>query len=106
MPQLLIESSFSAAVSKVAANELPTCFRVRPATASHCFGSAYLARRSTLAGLPATTAPAGTFLVTTLPAPTVAPSPITIPQRIVAPEPMEAARLIVVGVQVQSASVC
>ena len=47
---------------------------------------------SNRAGLPATTAPAGTSFVTTLPAPTVAPSPIVTPQKIVAFEPMEAPR--------------
>src|SRR5258708_3268467 len=61
--------------------------------------------RRTRVGLPATTAPAGTSLVTTLPAPTVAPSPIVIPQRMVAPEPIDAPRLTVVGTQAQSASV-
>src|SRR5678816_2842700 len=62
--------------------------------------------RKTRAGLPATTAPAGTSFVTTLPAPTVAASPMVTPQRIVAPEPIEAPRLTVVGTHFQSASVC
>src|SRR6266702_1542470 len=62
--------------------------------------------RITRAGLPATTAPAGTSLVTTLPAPIVAPSPIVTPQRIVALEPIEARRFTSVGVHCQSASVC
>src|SRR5215510_4766172 len=48
---------------------------------------------NTRAGFPATTAPAGTSLVTTLPAPTVAPSPISTPQRMVALEPIDAPRL-------------
>ena len=63
------------------------------------------AGRSRRAGLPATTAPSGTSFVTTLPAPTVARSPMTTPQRIVAPEPIEAPRLTVVGIHSQSASV-
>jgi hypothetical protein len=41
------------------------------------------------AGLPATTELAGTSLVTTLPAPTMAFSPMVRPQRIVTLEPME-----------------
>src|SRR6185312_14030020 len=63
-------------------------------------------RRSARAGLPATTAPAGTSLVTTLPAPTTARSPIVTPQRIVADVPIDAPRLTRVGVTFQSASVC
>ena len=58
------------------------------------------------AGLPATTAPAGTLLVTTAPAPTTARSPISTPQRMVALLPMEAPRRTTVGSSVQSASVC
>ena len=46
--------------------------------------------RNILAGFPTTTLLAGTFLVTTLPAPTKAFSPIVTFARIVAPEPMEA----------------
>jgi hypothetical protein len=60
----------------------------------------------TLAGLTATTALAGTSLVTTLPAPTMAFSPMVTPQSRVAPDPMEAPRLTRVGVQAQSDSVC
>src|SRR5262245_12303600 len=59
----------------------------------------------TRAGLPATIAPAGTSLVTTLPAPTMARSPIVMPQSSVAPEPMDAPRLTSVGMHCQSASV-
>src|SRR5208282_6807298 len=62
--------------------------------------------RITLAGLPATTAPGGTSLVTTLPAPIIAFSPIVIPQSSVVPEPIEAPRFIRVRMQAQSASVC
>src|ERR687885_468181 len=49
------------------------------------------------AGLPATTAPAGTSRVTTEPAPTIARSPISTPQRMVALLPMEAPRRTAVG---------
>src|SRR5690242_11433331 len=61
--------------------------------------------RITRAGFPATTAPAATSLVTTLPAPTVAASPIVMPHMIVAPEPIDAPRLTIVGTHAQSASV-
>ena len=44
------------------------------------------------AGLPATVAPSGTSLVTTLPAPTSAFSPMVMPHSKTAPEPMEAPR--------------
>lgn len=47
----------------------------------------------TRAGFPATTAPAGTSRVTTLPAPTMAPGPMVMPHKSVAPEPMDAPRL-------------
>ena len=62
--------------------------------------------RITRAGLPATIARAGTFFVTTLPAPTIAPSPISMPQRIVEPDPIEAPRRTTVGTTCQSAAVC
>lgn len=55
--------------------------------------------------MPATTALAGTSLVTTLPAPTMAFSPTVTPQSKVAPDPMDAPRLTRVGVQAQSDSV-
>src|SRR5580658_6122135 len=58
------------------------------------------------AGFPATTAYAGTFLVTTLPAPTIACSPTTTLQRIVAPDPMDAPFWITVASTFQSFSVC
>jgi predicted esterase len=48
----------------------------------------------------------GTSLVTTLPAPTMAFSPTVIPHNKVAPDPIEAPRLITVGTQDQSFSVC
>jgi hypothetical protein len=48
--------------------------------------------RRILAGFPATVARAGTSRVTTLPAPTKAPSPIVIPPKRVVPEPMDAPR--------------
>jgi hypothetical protein len=62
--------------------------------------------RNTRAGLPATIAFAGTCLVTVLPAPTIAFSPITRFERIVAPDPMEAPFLTNVGSALQSCSVC
>src|SRR5258708_9664175 len=49
---------------------------------------------NTRAGFPATIEFAGTFRVTTLPAPTMAFSPIVRLARIVAPEPIEAPRSI------------
>ena len=52
--------------------------------------------RRSLAGLPATIALAGTFLVTTLPAPTMAFSPITTWESMVAPDPIEAPVLTIV----------
>ena len=63
-------------------------------------------RLSTRAGLPATTAPSGTSLVTTAPAPTVALAPMVTPHRMVAPEPTDAPRLTVVEMHFQSASDC
>src|SRR2546430_11184401 len=63
-------------------------------------------RRSTRAGFPATIVPAATLFVTTLPAPTMAFSPISTPQRIVAPDPIVAPRLTIVGTIVQSPSPC
>ena len=59
-----------------------------------------------LAGFPATIAFSGTSLVTVLPAPTIAFSPIVSPERIVAPEPIEAPVLTKVCSTFQSASVC
>lgn len=64
-----------------------------------------LMRRRTRAGFPATIAFAGTSLVTTLPAPTIAFSPILTLLRIVAPDPMEAPLLTTVFSTFQSASV-
>src|SRR5271168_3067047 len=61
--------------------------------------------RRTFAGLPATIVLAGTSRVTTLPAPTIAFSPITILERIVDPDPMEAPRLTTVVSTRQSFSV-
>src|SRR5262249_17683526 len=58
------------------------------------------------AGLPATIAFAGTSLVTTLPAPTIAFSPIVTLHKIVAPEPIEAPLQTLVFSTFQSASVC
>src|SRR5262249_34255891 len=58
------------------------------------------------AGLPTTTAFAGTFFVTTLPAPTREFSPIVTFARIVAPDPIEAPLLTNVLSTFQSASVC
>src|SRR6516165_3747913 len=62
--------------------------------------------RNTFAGLPATIALAGTSCVTTLPAPTMAFSPMTRLERMVAPDPMEAPRLTTVVSTRQSFSVC
>src|SRR5262249_10497973 len=62
--------------------------------------------RSTRAGLPATMVRAGTSRATTLPAPTIACSPITTFDRIVAPEPIDAPCLTCVGSTFQSRSVC
>src|SRR5580765_2926530 len=62
--------------------------------------------RSTRAGLPATIVAGGTLRVTTLPAPTIAFSPISMPHRIVAPEPIVAPRRTIVGTIVQSPSPC
>src|SRR5256885_11125407 len=61
---------------------------------------------STRAGLPATIVRGGTSRVTTLPAPTMACSPISTPQRIVVPDPMDAPRRTRVGTTVQSAAPC
>src|SRR5262249_23182168 len=62
--------------------------------------------RRTRAGLPATIVRGGTSRVTTLPAPTIALSPISTPHRIVEPEPIEAPARTTVGTRCQSASVC
>src|ERR1700728_1607364 len=62
--------------------------------------------RRNFAGFPATMLLAGTSLVTTLPAPTVAFSPTVIFERIVAPEPIDAPFLMTVRSTFQSASVC
>src|SRR2546425_120489 len=61
--------------------------------------------RGIRAGLPATMLPAGTSLVTTLPAPTMAPSPISTPHRIVEPEPIDALLRTIVGTTFQSSPV-
>src|SRR5262249_44266006 len=58
------------------------------------------------AGFPATIVSAGTSLVTTLPAPTIAFSPTVIPHNNVALEPMDAPRFTRVGSHVQSAFFC
>src|SRR5271154_1088273 len=62
--------------------------------------------RRTFAGLPATIVLAGTSRVTTLPAPTIAFSPIVKLASIVAPEPIDAPRFTRVFSTCQSASVC
>src|SRR5260370_17667940 len=56
------------------------------------------------AGFPTTMAFAGTSLVTTLPAPTIAFSPIVTPERIVTPEPIDAPFLTIVHSTFQSFS--
>ncbi len=58
------------------------------------------------AGFPAAIVPGGMSWVTTLPAPTIAFSPIVTPHRMVALLPIEAPRLTSVGIKAQSASVC
>src|SRR5258708_31664032 len=62
--------------------------------------------RNIFAGFPATMQLAGTFFVTTLPAPTIVFSPMVTLARIVAPVPMDAPDLITVCSTFQSASVC
>src|SRR5271157_1413362 len=62
--------------------------------------------RNTRAGFPATTVLSGTSFVTTLPAPTMAFSPMVTPQRIVELVPIEAPFLTTVGTTFQSASDC
>src|SRR5215472_3064867 len=71
---------------------------------SHFFSSSM--KRSTLAGLPAAMALGGTSLVTTLPAPIMAFSPIVTLLKIVDPEPMDAPFFTRVFSTRQSASVC
>ena len=60
----------------------------------------------TRAGLPATMVPGGTSFVTTLPAPTMAFSPIVTFDSRVALDPMDAPRFTKIGSTVQSSSVC
>src|ERR1041385_3436510 len=69
-------------------------------------GNAHYNVRITFAGLPATTVLAGTSLVITLPAPTMAFSPIVTPQRIVALVPIDARRFTSVETTFQSLSFC
>src|SRR5580704_10831192 len=71
-----------------------------------CYFFVSVRYRKTLAGFPATIAFAGTSLVTTLPAPTMAFSPIVILLKIVQPEPMDAPLRTTVFSTFQSASVC
>src|SRR5512143_277291 len=59
-----------------------------------------------LAGTPTTTVLSGTSFVTTLPAPTIAFSPMVTPHRIVVLVPMEAPFFTRVGTTFQSPSVC
>src|SRR5580700_9172346 len=68
--------------------------------------STELMERKTFAGLPATIVFGGTSRVTTLPAPTIAFSPITTLERIVAPDPIEAPFFTSVSSTFQSCSVC
>src|SRR5882724_1163172 len=62
--------------------------------------------RISTAGFPATVEKGRTFLVTTEPAPIIAPSPMVIPQRIVTLDPMDAPIFINVFSIFQSLSVC
>src|SRR5215472_17881529 len=63
-------------------------------------------KRRIFAGHPDTMLFAGTFLVTRLPAPTIAFSPIETFDKIVTPEPIDAPSFTSVGSTFQSASVC
>ncbi|SRR5699024_6264712 len=56
--------------------------------------------RNTLHGLPTAITPAGIFLVTTLPAPTILPSPTSTPPQIVTLAPSQASRPMVIGAEV------
>ena len=62
--------------------------------------------RINLAGFPAQISPPGIFLVTILPAPTIAWFPIVTPHKMVTLEPMEAPFSTIVGKTSQSFSVC
>ena len=62
--------------------------------------------RKTVAGLPATMVSAGTSRVTTLPAPTMARSPIVTLASTVAPEPIDAPFLTTVYSTFQSSALC
>src|ERR1051325_497621 len=72
----------------------------------HVYFFSSLTYLKSFAGLPATIAFAGTSFVTTLPAPTIAFSPIVTLQRIVAPDPIDAPLHTLVFSTFQSASVC
>src|SRR5205814_7349993 len=65
----------------------------------------FVTARNTRAGLPATIVRGGTSRVTTLPAPTMACSPMTMFDRIVEPDPIEAPARTRVGSTFQSCSV-
>src|ERR1700722_11192828 len=77
-----------------------------PISACHAVFDSSVTYRKTLAGFPATIAPAGTSFVTTLPAPTIAFSPIVVLDKIVDPAPIDAPFLMTVRSTFQSASVC
>jgi len=57
----------------------------------------YPLRLKTLAGLPTAVAPGGTSRVTTLPAPTIASSPMLTPGKTIAPPPIQTFRAIRTG---------
>src|SRR5260370_4948221 len=77
-----------------------------PALRHRFISVGFVMERKTFAGFPATIVLGGTSCVTTLPAPTIAFSPITMFERIVDPEPIEAPRLTTVVSTCQSFSVC
>src|SRR6266436_1865442 len=71
----------------------------------HVYFFSWFTNLKTFAGFPATMAFGGTSLVTRLPAPTIAFSPIVTLQRMVDPEPIDAPLQILVFSTFQSASV-
>src|SRR5262249_34479078 len=90
--------------------EIPVAGRGRrrnaPHRHAHLEGSdPWSIQRSNLDGVPAAMAPAATSRVTTLPAPTIARSPIVTRARIVAPEPIDAPAFTVVVSTCQSSAV-
>src|SRR5215510_2214262 len=91
------EPSFDLAILRCQIQELDShlMFHLASRSAAFCIDRA---------GWPATRVRAGTFLVTSAPAPIIAPSPISTPQRMTAPLPMDARRRITVRSNFQSLS--